>query len=250
MERPRIVVTLSNPERAADPAVARLKNDRYREAVERAGGEPFPVDDATVPDTLRSALDTMNGLVITGGADLDPALYGEAPDGARDLDPGRDAVDLAAFQAAGAQAVPILGICRGMQVINAFSGGTLLQHVEGHESVPYPRGPGSVHAVRIAPGSRLSSLIGGEEVLEVNTYHHQAVSPDRLAPGLRASAFSDQEPMELVEALEARDPNRWLLGIQCHPERTESSPLVLERLWTAFVAAAREHRSRAAVERG
>jgi len=74
----------------------------------------------------------------------------------------------------------------------------------------------------------------------VNSYHHQAVTPDRLAPGLRAAAFADHGGVELVEALEGRDPDYWLVGIQCHPERTESSPLVLERLWAAFVAAAHD----------
>jgi putative glutamine amidotransferase len=84
----------------------------------------------------------------------------------------------------------------------------------------------------------------------VNSYHHQAVTPERLAPGLRAAALADHDGTQLVEALEARDPARWLVGIQCHPERTESSPLVLERLWAAFMAAAAAHRSAATVEAG
>jgi len=75
----------------------------------------------------------------------------------------------------------------------------------------------------------------------VNSYHHQAVTAERLAPGLRASGTAPHpEVGELVEAVEATDPDRWLIGVQCHPERTESSPPVLERLWTAFVAACRE----------
>ncbi|HET6820604.1 MAG TPA: gamma-glutamyl-gamma-aminobutyrate hydrolase family protein [Candidatus Limnocylindria bacterium] len=250
MERPRIVVTLSNPAHASDPAVARLKNERYREAVERAGGEPVPVDDATPADVLATALDAMDGLVISGGADLDPALYGEAVDGSRAPDAARDALDLRAFQAAAAHAVPVLGICRGMQAINAFSGGTLVQHVEGHEGVPYLQGPAAQHPLRVIAGSRLSSVIGGQEATVVNSYHHQAVTADRLAPGLRAAAFAAEGDMELVEALEGRDPERWVVGIQCHPERTESSPLVLERLWSAFLAAAAAHRSSAAVEAG
>ena len=248
MERPRIVVTLSNPERSADPAVARLKNERYLGAVERAGGEPVPLDDGTPPAAVAAALDAMDGLVISGGADLDPALYGEAANGSRPPDAGRDAIDLRAFQAAAARSVPVLGVCRGMQALNAFSGGTLLQHVEGHESEPYPQLPGTQHALRVTPGSRLSSIIGGQEAMVVNSYHHQAVTADRLAPGLRASAFAQHGAAELVEALESRDPSRWLLGIQCHPERTESSPVVLERLWAAFLAAT--HRSSAAVKPG
>jgi putative glutamine amidotransferase len=250
VDRPRIVVTLSNPDRAADPTVDQLKNDRYCEAVERAGGEPVPVDDRASPAELEQALGGMDGLLISGGADLDPSLYRAVPNGSQAPDLGRDALDLRAFQAAAARAVPTLGVCRGMQAINAFSGGTLVQHVEGHQSVPYAAGPGSTHPLRVVPGSRLSSVIGGEEAIVVNTYHHQAVAPDGLAPGLRASAFADHGPMELIEGLEARDPDRWLVGIQCHPERTESSPVVLERLWAAFIAAARARRSSAAVDAG
>jgi putative glutamine amidotransferase len=250
VDRPRIVVTLSNPERAAEPALARLKNQRYLEAVARAGGEAIGVDDATPAAELGQALDEMDGLVISGGADLDPGLYGQALDGSRGLDAGRDVLDLRAFRSASERAIPVLGVCRGMQAINAFSGGTLLQHVEGHESVPYSAGPASEHPVRVVPGSRLSTIIGGQEAMVVNTYHHQAVSADGLAPALRASAYADHGPMELVEGLESRDPGRWLVGVQCHPERTESSPPVLERLWTAFMAAAAESRSSAAVGPG
>jgi putative glutamine amidotransferase len=233
-------LTLSNPERSVASQVARMKNDRYIEAIERAGGNPIPIDDATPSADLELALEGMDGLVITGGADLDPALYGESPDGSLPPDAGRDAVDLRAFQAAAVRAVPLLGICRGMQAINAFSGGSLAQHVEGHESDPYPDSPATQHELRVLRGSRLSSIIGGEDSIVVNSYHHQAVTAERLAPGLRASALSAHEPMELVEALESGDPARWLVGVQCHPERTESTPLVLERLWAAFVTAAAE----------
>jgi putative glutamine amidotransferase len=238
VERPRIVVTLSHPERAADPAVARLKNERYCEALERAGGQAVPVDEATPTAELEEALRDMDGLLITGGADLDPALYGEQPAGSQAPDAGRDALDLSAFRAAAERGLPVLGVCRGMQAINAFSGGTLLQHVDAHESLPYLSGTATQHPVDVVDGSRLSSIIGGEPVLVVNSYHHQAVTRERLAPGLRVSATADHDGEGLVEALEARNPDRWLVGIQCHPERTESSPLVLERLWAAFIAAA------------
>lgn len=244
VDRPRIVVTLSNPGRAADPSAARLKNQRYCEAVERAGGYAMAVDDATPGAELEQALAEMHGLLISGGADLDPGLYGEPPAGSNPPDPGRDALDLAAFRAASAAGAPMLGVCRGMQVINAFSGGTLLQHVEAHESAPYAHGAARQHPVDVVPGSRLASIVGGEPVLVVNSYHHQAVTPDRLAPGLRPSATADHAGELLVEGLESRDPDQWLVGIQCHPERTESSPLVLERLWAAFIAAASQAAAR------
>ena len=247
MERPRIVVTLSSPDRASDPAVARQKNERYLESVARAGGEPIALDERT-DDTARSAaLANMDGLLISGGADIDPTRYGEGVAGSHPPEPGRDEIDAVAFAAARERRVPLLGICRGLQAINVFSGGTLLQHVAGHESEPYPSPAVTQHAVAIHDGTRLAGIVGEPEALVVNSYHHQAVTPDRLAPGLVANAIADHDGTMLVEGLEARDPDVWLIGVQCHPERVESSPAVLERLWSAFVAAAREHRSRAAV---
>jgi putative glutamine amidotransferase len=250
VDRPRIVVTLTNPERTTDAAVARVKNARYLEAVERAGGAPVAVDDATPADRLRTALTSMDGLLISGGPDLDPALYGEQVNGSHAPDPGRDAVDIAAFRAAEAADAPVLGICRGLQAINVFSGGSLVQHVEGHESLPYPAAAGSAHAMTLQSGTLLWSVNGGAPELVVNTYHHQAITPERLAPGLRATASATSPIGDLVEALESRDPGRWLVGVQCHPERLESSPAVLERLWTAFVAAAAAHAARRSTAAG
>jgi putative glutamine amidotransferase len=96
-------------------------------------------------------------------------------------------------------------------------------------------------------------ILGASQDLEVNSYHHQAITADRLAPGLRISAVADHDDAgQLVEAVESTDPDRWLIGVQCHPERTESSPPVFDRLWAAFVAAcaerARRRRSAAAVQ--
>ncbi|HEY8179040.1 MAG TPA: gamma-glutamyl-gamma-aminobutyrate hydrolase family protein [Candidatus Limnocylindria bacterium] len=247
MERPRIVVTLSSPDRASDPAVARLKNERYLESVTRAGGEPIALDERTDAAARKAVLGAMDGLLISGGADIDPARYGEDAEGSHVPEQGRDEIDAVAFAAAQARSVPVLGVCRGLQAINVFSGGTLLQHVAGHESEPYPGPAVTQHAVAIHDGTRLAGIVGEPEALVVNSYHHQAVTPDRLAPGLVANAIADHDGTTLVEGLEARDPDRWLVGVQCHPERTESSPVVLERLWSAFVAAAREHRSRTAV---
>jgi putative glutamine amidotransferase len=247
VDRPRIVVTLSSPDRASDPVVARLKNERYLESVARAGGEPIPVDERTADARRATALAGMDGLVISGGADIDPAHYGETVTGSHAPEPGRDEIDAGAFAAAQEGRVPVLGVCRGLQAINVFSGGTLLQHVAGHESEPYPSAAVTQHAVAIHDGTRLAGIVGEPETLVVNSYHHQAVTLDGLAPALIANALVDHDGTMLVEGLEARDPDRWLIGVQCHPERTESSPVVLERLWSAFVAAAREHRSRAAV---
>jgi len=101
------------------------------------------------------------------------------------------------------------------------------------------------HRLELSVGTRLASILGESSELEVNSYHHQAITADRLAPGLRISAVAEHaEAGQLVEGVESSDPERWLVGVQCHPERTESSPQVFERLWAAFVAACAERAER------
>jgi putative glutamine amidotransferase len=240
MAGPRIVVTLTNPERAADPLAASAKNQLYLDAVARHGGRPVALDERCSADERSSAFDSMDGLLISGGADLDPALYGETLNGANAPDPGRDEIDAAAFSAAAARGIPILGVCRGLQAVNVFSGGGLVQHVDDHESLPYPAHAAEAtrHDLRLVPGTRLHRLLHGQSEIEVNSFHHQAVDRTRLAPGRRASGLVAHDGGDLVEALEAEDDERWLFAIQCHPERRESSPHELGALWEAFVKAA------------
>jgi putative glutamine amidotransferase len=238
MDRPRIVTTLADPGASSDPAVAELKNRRYLEALERAGATPVPLDERASPAERATAFATMHGLLLSGGADIDPARYGETPSGSRTSEPGRDALEDEAFRAAMTASVPILGVCRGLQAINVFAGGSLVQHLDGHESAAYPSPAVTRHRLELAGGSRLATILGDSDELEVNSYHHQAITADRLAPGLRISAVADHAGSgELVEGVESTDPHRWLVGVQCHPERTESSPPVFERLWVSFVAA-------------
>ena len=253
MDRPRIVTTLADPAAAGDRSAAELKNRRYLEALERAGAVPLPLDERATAAERTAAFAAMDGLLLSGGADIDPARYGEPPAGARKAEPGRDVLEDEAFQAALQAGVPILGVCRGLQAINVFAGGSLVQHLDGHESDPYPSPSVTRHRVDLDFGSRLAVILGASQDLEVNSYHHQAITADRLAPGLRISAVADHDDAgQLVEAVESTDPDRWLIGVQCHPERTESSPPVFERLWAAFVAAcaerARRRRSAAAVQ--
>ncbi len=252
MDQPRIVATLADPAASRDPSVAELKNRRYIEALKRAGASPVPLDELSSAADRAAAFAAMDGLLLSGGADIDPTRYGEAPDGSRDAEPGRDALEDEAFRAAMQAGVPILGVCRGLQAINVFAGGSLVQHLDGHESSPYPSPAVTRHRLELRDGSRLATILGESGDLEVNSYHHQAITADRVAPGLRIAATAAHPGSgELVEAVEATDPDRWLVGVQCHPERTESSPPVLERLWASFVAACadnpRRRRSPAAV---
>ena len=253
MDRPCIVVTLANPERAADPAIVTMKNARYLDALERAGAAPLALDERDPAPRRAEAWAAMDGLLLSGGADLDPSRYGESASGTRGIEPGRDALDDEAFRAALDAEVPVLGVCRGLQAINVFAGGSLVQHVDGHESEAYPSPAVTRHRLDLSGGSRLAVILGETDDLEVNSYHHQAITPERLGPGLRIAATAHHTGAgQLVEAVESADPDRWLVGVQCHPERTESSPPVFERLWAAFVAACADraaHRSPAAGER-
>jgi putative glutamine amidotransferase len=243
---PSILITLSDPDRSHDPAAARRKNELYLEAVRRAGGEPTGIDESEAPDLATAALAGMAGLLLSGGSDLDPSLYGAAPNGSTGVRRERDRLDLAAWTVAMDRRVPVLGICRGLQALNVFHGGRLTQHVDGHQGASYGEGLPVTHALRLVPGTRIHGMVaGGGEVeplvpsLTVNSYHHQAVRPADLAPGLRASGFSaGGHGEELVEVLEARD-GQWVVGVQFHPERTDSTPPQFERLFAAFVEAAR-----------
>jgi putative glutamine amidotransferase len=238
VDRPRIVATLADPATSADPELAAMKNRRYLEALERAGATAVPLVASASAADRAAAWAAMDGLLLSGGADVDPARYGEPVSGARALEPARDALEDEAFRAALAAGVPVLGVCRGLQAINVFAGGSLVQHLDGHESEAYPSPAVTRHPLDLAAGSRLALILGESTDLEVNSYHHQAITPDRLAPGLRIAATANHAGVgELIEAVESTDPDRWLMGVQCHPERTESSPPVFERLWAAFVAA-------------
>jgi putative glutamine amidotransferase len=239
---PRIVVTVAAPSAQSNPELAGRKNALYADAVRRHGGEPVVLDATTPEDEARRAIDSMGGLLLTGGADIDPSRYGSPNRGSVSIEPDRDALEASAFAAAEARELPILGICRGFQALNVFSGGRLLQDVKGHAGAGWGLGPTITHPLRVAPGTRLARILfptnvrGG--VLEVNSFHHQAVRREDLAPGLIASATASSPAGELVEGVETRS-GRFVLGVQCHPERLESTPEAFERLFAVFVDACR-----------
>jgi putative glutamine amidotransferase len=235
---PRVVVTVAVPALGPEPDLAAHKNQLYADAVARHGADAILLDAAAGQSERDAALATMSGLLLSGGADLDPGRYGREPAGAVAPEPERDALEAAAFAAAMARGVPVLGLCRGLQAINVFLGGTLLQHVEGHVGASYGHGRAATHPIRLEPASRLAAWLGSVERLEVNSYHHQAIRPLDLAPGLVASAWAASADGDLVEGVEAPG-ERFVVGVQCHPERTESTPDAFEGLFAAFVAACR-----------
>jgi gamma-glutamyl-gamma-aminobutyrate hydrolase PuuD len=248
---PLIVITVSDPAQTDDPELTRRKQQLYVDAVARHGGNPVLVHVNTPAEERSRLFDTMDGLLLSGGAgDIDPALYGEATGGARNVDRARDDMELAAWRAAEQRWIPVLGICRGHQIINVFSGGGLIQDVPSHAGTPYGQGEALVHDLDIDPDSKLARAIAeaapngfaateqADSILElaVNSFHHQAIDESRLARGLRAVAWAHSEAGRLVEGLESRE-DRWVVGVQCHPERLESTPEEFDGLWADFIQA-------------
>ncbi|MFJ9864930.1 gamma-glutamyl-gamma-aminobutyrate hydrolase family protein [Streptomyces sp. NPDC101165] len=183
----------------------------YPRLVQRAGGLAalLPPD---APERAAEAVERLDGLVIAGGPDVDPSRYGaERSPRTGPPAPERDAWELALIEAALAARVPVLGICRGMQLLNVALGGTLVQHMDGHAEVV---GVFGGHAVKPVPGT-LYAEIAPEETT-VPTYHHQAV--ERLGTGLAPSAHAADGT---VEAIELPSGEGWVLGVQWHPEMGE-----------------------------
>lgn len=194
----------------------------YPELVRAAGGLAvmLPPDD---PERAAAVAARLDGLVVAGGPDVSPALYGCAPHPRTTADaPERDGWESALIEAALAAELPLLGICRGMQLLNVVRGGTLVQHlpdaVGTEDHCPTP-GVFTCHPVRPVPGTALAGLVPEAE-LSVPTYHHQAV--DRLGSGLRAAAHAADGT---VEAVEGQGPG-FVLGVQWHPERHQDLRIV------------------------
>lgn len=214
-----------------------LLPSNYVDAVSRAGGVPVllpPVsadtDDADDTDGSAEAVAALDGLVISGGADIDPAVYDQRPHPATtDTQSGRDQWEIRLLHRALERDLPVLGVCRGAQVLNVALGGSLHQHlpdVVGHDAHrPAPAVFGSI-PVRLADGSLAARILGGD--CKVPCYHHQAL--DRIAPALRASGWADDGTVEAVEL----PTHRFVLGVQWHPEQDSGDP----RLFEALVAAA------------
>jgi putative glutamine amidotransferase len=239
---PRIVVTVMAAIAQDEPEIAARKNALYGDGVRRHGGTPLMLDVTATDDERRAAFAAMDGLLLAGGGDLDPPRYGSPDRGSVGVEQDRDALEAAAFAAATERGLPVLGICRGLQAINVFCGGTLVQDVPGHAGPGWGRGPAATHPMRLVPGTRIARILSPTNVrggvVRVNSYHHQAVTRDGLAPGLVASAWASSPAGDLVEALEGAG-DRIVLAVQCHPERTESTPAAFERLWRFFVDACR-----------
>ena len=211
----------------------------YAAAVQRAGGLPLILapEEALTRDP-DEALERVDGLLLSGGADIDPGLYHAQHDPATgETYPERDAFEAALTRRAMERDLPLLGVCRGMQLMNVACGGTLHQHlpdVVGHEGHRPVVGTfeGSDHLVRLAEGS-LAYRAAGESPHTVLSHHHQGV--DRVGEGLTVTGWAEMD--DLPEALEATDRG-FALGVQWHPEADERSRLVAALVEEAAARAA------------
>jgi len=225
----------------AQPRIGLYSN--YVAQLQRVGLTPMLITPTHTAESIRALVQLCSGLVLTGGEDIDPSCYGEDPiPELGTVNPARDFAELRAIDAACEFELPILGICRGHQLLNVYFGGTLCQDImvamESASSHLQTTPWGSHHhEIEIEAGSRLANAVGTQR-LEINSYHHQAVR--RIADPLTATARADDG---LVEAIEARF-DRWIVGVQWHPERfeaeaEESDPNL--RLFAAFAEAVQTH---------
>src|SRR5207302_4252899 len=199
-----------------------------RQAVIEAGGEPVDL----VPGT--KALAELDGLLLPGGWDVDPSFYGEERDEKlEETDSELDATELEVFQEAREREIPVLGICRGQQVINVAMGGSLVQHLEHHDAHAIGR-KHLAHVVDVDLSSELGRATG-EGKIRVNSLHHQAIR--KLAPALHPTARGEDGTVEGVES-----DDGLIVAVQCHPEELTTDLPWARRLFERFVARARGRR--------
>ncbi len=215
-----VTTTLRTPPTARGPQV--LLNAGYVEAVERPGATALLLSPAHGLDSLNRILDTVHGLVLTGGEDVDPARYGQPPHPALStVTPERDEMEFAVLAGALERGLPVLAICRGIQLLNVALGGTLYQDLpaERPDSIIVHEQDAPVdqrwHAARVEEGSALHHIFGASELF-INSFHHQAIRS--LAPPLRATVWAEDGLIEGVEST----AHPWVIGVQWHPERGEA----------------------------
>lgn len=208
------VVAVSAPRRTDQGRERVALNAAYAHGLIAAGLAPLVVPPLLDPAHAPDVLDAVAGLVLTGGEDVDPARYGEARHAKlEETDGARDLVELALYRAARERRLPILAICRGIQLVNVAEGGTLYQDLPSQHPSPVAHaGPRAQHALRVEAGSLLERAVGNPA--NVNSRHHQAVKA--LAVTLRAVAWAEDGVIEGVELPDAG--TGWLLAVQWHPE--------------------------------
>ena len=205
---------------------AGLRNARrYVQAIEPLGAEVrlvTPENSGSLP--TNRLLDGVGGLLLCGGPDVDPSFYGESPDpeAGLQLSLALDELEFRLLDHALDQDMPVLAICRGMQVLNVAFGGRLIQDLPDHRS----QWNGEIwepafHSICISPGSKAAAIIGSAGFFKVNSTHHQGLKEAQRAPRLMTTAYSVEDG--LIEGLESPE-HSWVIGLQCHPERQDEVP--------------------------
>ena len=223
----RVVIAMPRMSTDPEPTVAQSK---YIESLARAGAGMRWVELSDPEQAVQDAL-TCDGLLLPGGGDMDPKFYGqERIPACGEPNLLRDAAEPLLLRAFLAADKPVLGLCRGIQVMNAVLGGDLYQDIKPFEHLPHNDHWAKVHTVTVRRGTLLSRILGQDTVL-VNSQHHQAV--DRVAPGFTLAALSEDG---IVEAIEKPDA-RFCLGVQWHPEWLSDADPAMQGLFDAFVNA-------------
>ncbi|MEW6573577.1 MAG: gamma-glutamyl-gamma-aminobutyrate hydrolase family protein [Bacillota bacterium] len=206
----------------------------YVNAVTQAGGLPFILPSLSI-NLAAAILERVQGLILSGGGDLDPSYFGEEPlPATKKIAPRRDAFEIAVARAALVRKIPVLGICRGLQVLNVAAGGKVFQDISLGVYNPLkhfqdaPRWH-ATHHIEILPGSKLASIFGTLR-LRVNSFHHQAVR--RLAPVFKATAWASDGVIEAIEA----EVHPFAVGVQFHPEGMWENEPVFLKLFSALIA--------------
>lgn len=209
-----------------------LVTEDYLNSIRRAGGIPSLLAPRLDDDYIREICETSDGFLFCGGDDMDPKYYGEENSASQNICSRRDEFEAKLFAAAYKTGKPILGICRGLQVINVFLGGSLYQHIDGHrqDAARNVR----THAVLLNNDGLLRDIIG-EDRIEVNSFHHQLIK--RLADPLWLDATSEREGY--IEAFH-HPGHKFLLGVQWHPEAYFTESETSARIFEAFIEACGE----------
>jgi putative glutamine amidotransferase len=236
--RPRIAIPVPH---SGDREYAERALPQYENAVSGAGGEPVRIELDLTPEEVRKQIESCDAILLPGSrADIDPRNYGaDRHEKTAAADLKRDATDAILLQDAFKSHKPVLGICYGLQSLNVFRSGSLVQHIESAINHSAGRTVPNAHTVEVVPGSLLSDIVGSDKTLAVNSSHHQ--SADEAGEGLRVVARSSEDGV--VEALEGTAPRHFVLAVQWHPERSvNDGPEVAgsaKAIFRAFIAAAR-----------
>lgn len=240
MDRTGAAVRIGMPAQMDPGSDKQYLSRKYSDAVAAAGGMPLTIPLLEAPRSMLSVVASLNGLLLTGSnSDLDPALYGEArSEGCGPTQPLRDQMDFFLLETAFRRKIPVLAICYGIQSLNVFLGGSLIQDIPMAIETPLchnttQTGGNSGHEIQISAGSILEPIAGGNKA-RVNSTHHQAVK--RTGRGLTVIARASDG---IIESVAQTDAEPWILGVQWHPEKDFERDVFSRKLFEHFLARCR-----------